>query len=104
MEIENYFKVYIFPTIDKLMNIIEHSLKDYIEDIYTKLTLIFVFLIIFILSNYILNRFLIINKLIHHLFVCKKIFIIIPSDMIMATPDLESWMEKMNLYGKIKTL
>ena len=104
MEIELYFKVYIFPTIDKLINVIEHSLKNYIENKYKLLIYIYVFFIIFVLTNCILNRILIINKLKHYLFVCKKIFIIIPSDIILATPDLESCMEKMKLYEKIKTL
>ena len=91
--IENIFYKYVFSVDEILEDVIEKSLNDYLK-IRKNLLVILIFCLACIIIIYIIF-FLIVSvpKLVYLLSVSRCVLKIIPTSIIMNTPELETWIE-----------
>ena len=91
--IENIFYKYIVTVDDILSDVIKNSMNSYLK--YKKyLFLVLAFCLVFIIVSYnILFLAIFVPKLVYLLTVSRCVLKIIPTSIIMSTPDLETWIE-----------
>ena len=92
-KIDTIFFKYFLTVEKNFIDCINVDLNNYIQSFYvTSLLLISSFGLIIILF-YLLSRIILIKNLIHHLSISRMIMKIIPTSIIINTPELESWIE-----------
>jgi hypothetical protein len=91
--IENIFYKYIDSVNDILSDVIKSSMNNYLK--YKKyLLLVLAFCLVFIIVSYnILFLAIFVPKLVYLITVSRCVLKIIPTSIIMSTPDLETWIE-----------
>ena len=92
-EIEKIFFKYFISISDNFHFEIEYDLLSYL---YQKHTIALILIIIFVVSTTIyclITRISLIKKIIHNLKVSRCIMKIIPTSVIISTPELETWIE-----------
>ena len=92
-EIEKVFFKYIMPVEKNFVECILEDLQDFLDkNKIIVIIIIFIFGLVGIL-NCIFNIFFLVKKLIHNLSVSRCIIKIIPTSVIISTPELETWIE-----------
>ena len=92
-KIETIFYRYFLPVERNFAKCIKIDLDNFLNTFYvTSLILLASFGIIMILY-YIFSRYILITNLIHHLTISRMIMKIIPTSVIISTPELETWIE-----------
>ena len=91
--IERIFFKYLFNVEDNFVKCVEEDLKSFLNQFLTINIIFVVSFGIVIIIYYLLSRIFLIKNLIHHLSISRMIMKIIPTSVIISTPELESWIE-----------
>ena len=92
-DIEKIFFKYFMGVDENFINCISIDLSIFLSH---NQTLVIIYMIIFSLILIVLcvvSRIIIIKKLIHHITISRCVFKIIPTSVILNTPELEGWIE-----------
>jgi hypothetical protein len=92
-EIEKIFFKYFINVETNFVNCLKDDLSNYLDRMFIFVVLIiFLYGIIMIIFS-LITRIILINKLMHYLCVSRCIMKIIPTSIIISTPELETWIE-----------
>ena len=92
-QMEEIFYRYIIPVGDNFAKLVKENLDDYLtENKILVMILVFILVVIMIIYSLIFG-IIFINQLVHYLSVSRCIMKIIPTTVIIATQELESWIE-----------
>jgi PAS domain-containing protein len=93
MELEYIFYNYITPISDAFSSVISVSFEDYLDSVKVKIIILICVFVLSILVFSFYIAFIYTRKLVQLLSVSRVIFRIIPTMVIINTPELEVWIE-----------
>ena len=92
-KIEKIFYRFFLPVEKNFADCIKIDLENFLNAFYLNSLIILASFGIVIILYYILSRCILIRNLIHHLTISRMIMKIIPTSVIISTPELETWIE-----------
>ena len=92
-EIDTIFFKYFLTVEENFVKCIESDLDTFLNSFYLTTLVVLASFWIIIIIYYILSRIFLLRNLIHNLSISRMIIKIIPTSIIIGTPDLETWIE-----------
>ena len=92
-EIDTIFFKYFLTVEENFVKCIESDLDTFLNSFYLTTLILLASFWIIIIIYYILSRIFLLRNLIHNLSISRMIIKIIPTSIIIGTPDLETWIE-----------
>ena len=92
-QIDTIFFKYFLTVEKNFVDCINIDLIQFLHSFYLTCILLLISFGIIIVIYYILSRIILIRNLIHHLSISRMIMKIIPTSIIINTPELETWIE-----------
>ena len=92
-EIDTIFFKYFLTVEENFVKCIESDLDTFLNSFYLTTLILLASFGIIIIIYYILSRIFLLRNLIHNLSISRMIIKIIPTSIIIGTPDLETWIE-----------
>jgi len=92
-QVEEIFYNYIIPVGDFFSSIVINDLDVYLGDKKNIVVMLIIILVVLVIIYCLVFGIIFSNQLVHYLSISRQITKIIPTSVIIATPDLEAWLE-----------
>ena len=92
-QVEEIFYNYIIPVGDYFSRIVNNDLDNYLGDKKGTVILLVIVLVVIMILYSLIFGIIFTNQLVHYLSISRCIMKIIPTSVIIATQDLETWIE-----------
>jgi hypothetical protein len=92
-QIDKIFFKYFLTVEENFVHCIEDDLDTFSNSFYVTSLILLISFGLIIIIYYILSRIFLLRNLIHNLSISRMIMKIIPTSIIIGTPELETWIE-----------
>ena len=92
-QVEEIFYNYIIPVGDFFSSIVINDLDNYLGDKKNIVVILVIVLVVVMIIYCLVFGIIFTNQLVHYLSISRQIMKIIPTSVIIATQDLETWIE-----------
>ena len=92
-QVEEIFYNYIIPVGDFFSSIVIKDLDNYLGDKKNIVVILVIVLVVVMILYCLVFGIIFVNQLVHYLSISRQIMKIIPTSVIIATQDLETWIE-----------
>ena len=92
-QVEEIFYNYIIPVGDFFSSIVTNDLDNYLGEKKNIVVILIIVLVVLVIVYCLVFGIIFVNQLVHYLSISRQITKIVPTSVIIATQDLEAWLE-----------
>ena len=92
-QVEEIFYNYIIPVGDFFSSIVTNDLDNYLGEKKNIVVILIIVLVVLVVVYCLVFGIIFVNQLVHYLSISRQITKIVPTSVIIATQDLEAWLE-----------